>query len=55
MRMLTGLHQGDEVFWNDPDEGICSGHGTFIEYHSDEVAWIEKDGLAIEVYVHELA
>ena len=46
---------GDEVYWNDPDEGTCSGHGTFVRYHADGVAVIRKDDVEIEVFVKELS
>jgi len=52
---MTNLHQGDEVHWNDPDNGTCSGYGIFQSYKSDEVAEIYKDGELMEVYVHELS
>lgn len=60
---LFGLRPGDEVHWNDPDEGTCSGHGIFVKYlnlltHPDDidgVAVIKKDDVEIEVFVKELS
>ena len=49
------LMVGDEVYWNDPDEGACSGHGVFVRYDSDGVAVIRKDDVEIEVFVKELS
>jgi hypothetical protein len=49
------LRAGDEVYWNDPDEGACSGHGVFVRYDSDGVAVIRKDDVEIEVFVKELS
>ena len=55
------LRTGDEVYWNDPDEGICSGHGVFVRHHggyltvSDSVAVIRKDGIVLEVFTEELS
>ena len=46
---------GDEVYWNDPDEGACSGHGTFVRHLNDEVAVIRKDDVEMEVFVKELS
>ena len=46
---------GDEVYWNDPDEGTCSGHGTFVRHLNDEVAVIRKDDVEMEVFVKELS
>lgn len=51
------LHSGDEVFWNDPDEGLCS---RMLKIHSIEfvppnVFKIEEvDGSCVEVYAREL-
>ena len=55
------LQTGDEVYWNDPDEGACSGHGVFVRHHggyltvSDSVAVIRKDGIVLEVFTEELS
>ncbi|MBC8226324.1 MAG: hypothetical protein H8E74_04195 [Gammaproteobacteria bacterium] len=49
------FHNGDEVFWTDPDDGICSGVATFIEYATSDVAIIEKDGVQVEVYTDEIS
>ena len=48
------LQADDEVYWNDPDEGACSGHGVFVRYHADGVAVIRKDSIEMEVFVKEL-
>ena len=42
------------VFWNDPDEGICSGFAELISVVGD-VATIKKDGVFIEVLVDEIS
>jgi hypothetical protein len=52
---MSNLLIGDEVYWNDPDEGSCSGHGTFVRHLNDEVAVIKKDDVEIEVFVKELS
>jgi hypothetical protein len=53
---VGGLLAGDEVYWNDPDEGTCSGHAIFVRQHCNEsVAIIKKDGVEIEVFVKELS
>jgi hypothetical protein len=49
------FHNGDEVFWTDPDDGLCSGIATFIQLVNEEVAIIEKDGVQIEVYIDEIS
>ena len=52
----NNLQEGDEVYWNDPDEGACSGHGVFVRYtFNDEVATIRKDDVEMEVFVKELS
>jgi len=57
----ANLGAGDEVYWNDPDEGACSGHGVFVRHHggyltvSDSVAVIRKDDVEMEVFVKELS
>ena len=49
------FHYGDEVFWTDPDDGLCSGIATFIQLVNEEVAIIEKDGVQIEVFTDEIS
>jgi len=51
------LHNGDEVFWNDPDEGLCS---RMLKIHSisfipPNIFRIEEiDGSEVECYAREL-
>ena len=52
---MSNLLLGDEVYWNDPDEGTCSGYGTFVRHLNDEVAIIRKDDVEMEVFVKELS
>ena len=52
------LHPGDEVTWNDPDEGKCSHTGVIaeIKYQEEDVAWIMMtDGWGTEVLLKELS
>jgi hypothetical protein len=53
------LAYGDEVFWNDPDDGICSGKAFFRRFMridcGNDVAIIEKDGVEMECYVDEIS
>jgi hypothetical protein len=52
------LHSGDEITWNDPDEGTCSRSGTIleIEYLDEDVAKITfTDGEYLEVLLEELS
>lgn len=57
------LTLGDEVEWDDPDNGLCSCKGTIIEIVSpsglveghDTVVVLETEsGGTTEVFVHEL-
>ena len=52
------LHTGDEVTWNDPDEGRCSRTGIICEirYIGNDVAAITfTDGWQSEVPLSELS
>lgn len=59
---LSNLHTGDEVFWNDPDDGVCSRHYTIASIQiinpedSDPVARIvDQDGAVLECFASELS
>jgi len=53
---------GDRVYWNDPDEGTCSGPGKVVEVKSegdvidpDTIICVEKDdGGEVECFPREL-
>jgi hypothetical protein len=51
------LHSGDEVTWNDPDNGICSRTGIIqsIECTEDmaKIVWVGGDYL--ECFLSELS
>jgi hypothetical protein len=55
------LQAGDEVHWNDPDNGLCSKHITISEITvqgndaSAVVSLIGKDGSHLECFPQELA
>ena len=53
----ANLGTGDEVYWNVPDEGICSGHATFVGHMSyvDGVSVIVKDDVKMQVFTKELS
>lgn len=50
------LHKGDQVFWNDPDEGTCSRTLTICTIQINEfVATImEESGSVVECFLSEL-
>lgn len=52
------IFEGDEVTWNDPDEGTCTRTGILsdIEYIGGETFRIVfEDGWETEVYAEELS
>ena len=55
--MADSMYQvGDEVYWNDPDDGACSRYGTikgvkFLSSGGDTI-YVLNDGT--EVFEHEL-
>jgi hypothetical protein len=50
------LHPNDEVFWNDPDNGLCSRHYLIAEIDIQDgiVRITEKDGSYLECSPREL-
>jgi len=55
------LHSGDEVFWNDPDDGACSRYLRIqsIDVGSDNgdltiVSIMEVGGSVVECFAKEL-
>lgn len=54
------LHRGDEVWWEDPDNGTCSRHYKILTIevpeHEEGVITIEdEDGSVLECYADELS
>ena len=45
---------GDEVYWNDPDNGISSGYYKVIKIISEEILYIKNEHSEAEVFKHEL-
>lgn len=46
---------GDEVYWNDPDRGLCSGYFTVAKVLDDDMLLLENDyGDTLEVFTHEI-
>jgi hypothetical protein len=50
------LDEGDQVYWNDPDEGVSSGHYTVL--HNNPIAEIlllaDDFGSEVEAFYHEV-
>lgn len=57
IKEIKKLSSGDEVFWNDPDEGICSRilNISQIKIRGDIVCITETNGNYIEVFCVELS
>ena len=49
------LDRGSEVYWNDPDDGICSGFYTVLSVNMmAETIWLGNDaGSEVEAYFDE--
>ena len=56
MKDIKKLLPGDEITWNDPDDGICSGTYTIntIKIKNDIVCIDTTDGSYIECFAREL-
>jgi hypothetical protein len=54
---IKKLHSGDEVFWNDPDNGACSRVYKIqtIEVNGNVVTIQEPDGSVLECFARELS
>lgn len=54
--MKTKYNIGDEVFWNDPGNGLCSGYNIVIDILDNGIYIIEsKNGSLTECYESELS
>ena len=51
------LQPGDEVFWTDPDDGVCSRIYEIrtIEVYDEIVVITEPDGSSLECFASELS
>jgi hypothetical protein len=51
------LQVGDQVFWNDPEDGLCSRFYTIaaIEIEDDMVRIVDTDGSELECFAYELS
>ena len=61
---VVKLHNGDEVYWTDPDEGLCSRYYTIqtiivigpADHEPGYTACImDKDGSTLECFIEELS
>tara|TARA_S200002703_G_scaffold10931_3_gene10072 strand:- start:2868 stop:3023 length:156 start_codon:yes stop_codon:yes gene_type:complete len=49
------LEVGFEVYWNDPDEYICSGYATIVKIKGDIYCLKMDNGEEVEAFKHELS
>jgi hypothetical protein len=57
LKPVSALAARDEVFWDDPDEGLCSRSIQIqsIEFHGDMVRITDVSGDELECYASELS
>lgn len=57
VREVRKLYKGDEVYWNDPDEGRCSRIYKIHTIHvwANMVVITEPDGSTLECFADELS
>lgn len=52
------LHPGDEIYWNDPDDGLCSDYYTisriWIEDEGESIRIVDVEGRELECFAHEI-
>lgn len=56
-REVRQLHNGDEVFWNDPDGGLCSRHLIIHTIEFVDEDWVrirDQEGGTLECFIKEL-
>jgi len=56
-KQIKNLQNGDEVFWEDPDDGLTSRSITIqsVEIKGDVVCIYGKDGDELECFANELS
>ncbi len=52
---IMNLEVGFEVYWNDPDEHVCSGYGTIVKIKGDIYCLKMDNGEEVEAFKHELS
>jgi len=53
---VENLHEGAEVYWNDPDNDVCSGHYKVVNIINDDIVLLKNEyGSELEAYVGELS
>lgn len=64
IKQIKSIRNGDEVFWNDPDDGLCSRMITVsrvilydqLDTDGDDMAItiVDIDGVSLECFASEL-
>lgn len=49
------LEVGDEVYWNDPDDGLTSAYYHIVRFINDDVVYLENGVSECEALLHELS
>lgn len=51
---MKDIKKGDVLFWNDPDDGICSCKVTVKKIYEDSIVCEEESGGEVRAYPNEL-
>jgi len=57
LKQARELRIGDEVYWNDPDDDICSRYYNIAKIEilgNDIVHLVDKDGSELSCFISEL-
>jgi hypothetical protein len=50
------LHVGAEVYWTDPDRGLCSGYRQVAGFAGDDIIdLVDEYGGETQAFLHELS
>jgi len=50
------LHIGKVIYWNDPDDGLCSGYYEVISICDNDIVMLQnEEGSEVEAFISELS
>jgi hypothetical protein len=49
-----GFKIGDEVFWRDPEDDLCSAYYTIKEFLTNEIVFLVNENSKTEAFLHEI-
>ena len=52
---MNDLKIGDEVFWNDPDDGLTSNYYKIKQFLTDNIVLLANENSETEAFIHELS